>query len=157
MFLSSLLVFPGKICFFLHKKYVLFFKPKTQTWRGPACCCWRWTALQLVSNYCCHEHGSHCYYQPETWKQKIKAEVTKWRRETLWFCDADEEWKTFFRFPRHNYQKCGPARTGHRRHKNTAQNISKNALRKNKRASAHKSHRHKSFNWGAWKLRWLNK
>ena len=75
------------VCFSLNQKdvfekNVFSFKPKTQPWRGPACYCWRWTALRLVSNYCCHQHGSHCC-QPETWKQKIKAEVTKWRRQPV--------------------------------------------------------------------------
>ena len=41
---------------------------------------------RTVSNCCCQEHGSHCCYQPETRKQKIKAEVTKWCGQLVQCC-----------------------------------------------------------------------
>ena len=37
----------------------------------------------MFSNYCCYWYVSPSYYQPETLKQNIKAEVTKWRRQPV--------------------------------------------------------------------------
>ena len=80
MLLSCLFFSPEtKRCFF--EKNILFLKPKTNP--NPTVVVQRVVGQPPTCSYSCHQHGRHCCYQPETRKPKIKAEVSKWCRQSV--------------------------------------------------------------------------